>query len=82
MAKAKSNHRIYIPIFWLIFSILIIMAGINGINDIYRYVQPLHMDAWQKIMPYSLIIFGGMVLGVSLNKFSQSLKENNGKRSK
>ncbi len=76
MAKAKSNKIDLGLIFWAGLGCLAIINGLGGIKVNYVNRTDAH-SAW--IIPVGLVIFGGMILGVAINKFSVSIKDKNGK---
>lgn len=80
MTKAKNNKFDLGIVFWVIFAGLFIWIGVGGVKV--NYVNRVDRHAsW--VVPIGLIIFGGMILGVAINKLSVSvLKGKNGKDSK
>lgn len=80
MAKQKVNKSDASVIFWAAFSILVIWLGINILRDGVRLNQ---LKSGEDLtLPVACIIFGGMILGVAINKYSNSLRSKNGKGKK
>jgi hypothetical protein len=79
MTKAKSSKLDLGLIFWAFIAFLFIWMGVGQIKV--NYVN--RVDSYTSwIIPFGLIVFGGMILGVAVNKFTMSvLKGKNGKSS-
>lgn len=77
MAKPKTKQPDLGQLFWIILGALLIWIGISGLTDIYKNNEPNDLSLW--FFPLLFIILGGMILGVAVNKLSNSILRKNDK---
>lgn len=73
----KSNQNNLAIMFWALLGLFSILLGIDVINDAVN--RTVYSDRGSVSFGIGALIFGSMVLGVAVNKFSISLKSKNGK---